>query len=281
VIFNPLARVTPIEAEGRTRGIVVEAPIPGRGLVRTEVLRSEDEARYSLVLYAIAGKLAPAKLTPHERELLHALGLYLDRPVRAAEFRDDLLGAARWDRDLAEARASVDERGYAVVRDLVPAALAAGLRDYFRALVDEGHLPLGDGRATRFWRHRDPVADRLHVAIADLVQRASPAPVKPSYSYFCEYVAGSELEKHTDREACGLTLSITIDASPSARREDAWPLCVEDADGSVFRALLGRGDALLFKGRERPHFRERLDDGKRSASLMLHFVPPDFEGSLD
>ncbi|XYH93508.1 hypothetical protein ACMHYB_37430 [Sorangium sp. So ce1128] len=40
------------------------------------------------------------------------------------------------------------------------------------------------------------------------------------------------------------------------------------------------GDVLLYKGAELPHFRGALPDGRASTSILFHYVPADFDGSL-
>jgi len=41
------------------------------------------------------------------------------------------------------------------------------------------------------------------------------------------------------------------------------------------------GDMLIFRGRSLPHYRAPLRRARRSMHLFLHYVRPDFTGSLD
>jgi hypothetical protein len=49
--------------------------------------------------------------------------------------------------------------------------------------------------------------------------------------------------------------------------------CLDLADGTTIRSRLAPGDGLRFKGRELPHFREALPEGRSSWSIFLHFIP--------
>jgi alkylated DNA repair dioxygenase AlkB len=108
-----------------------------------------------------------------------------------------------------------------------------------------------------------------------------PEAVKPSYCYLGLYVAGAALAKHTDREQCEYTLSLTIDATPHSDAANAWPLYADLANGETIEALLGAGDGLIFKGRELPHYRHELPEGRTSSSIFFHYVPVGFTGSLN
>ena len=56
-----------------------------------------------------------------------------------------------------------------------------------------------------------------------------------------------------------------------------WEPQPKPTDAGVVEALLKAGDALLFRGREHPHFREPLAADNRSYGMMLsHFVKPDY-----
>ena len=103
--------------------------------------------------------------------------------------------------------------------------------------------------------------------------------MKPSYTYFGAYQAGAELHKHTDRAQCEYTVSLCIDYSPEPENETPWPIYVETPDGEV-ATYQSIGDGLLFKGRELPHYRHKLEEGSSSTSIFFHYVDADFQGSL-
>jgi hypothetical protein len=88
------------------------------------------------------------------------------------------------------------------------------------------------------------------------------------------------LPKHVDREQCEFSLTMAIDYTPEPVAECPWPLKLELADGGLATIFQALGDALLYRGRERPHFRDPLPDGHTSTSIFFHYVPEDFDGDL-
>jgi hypothetical protein len=87
----------------------------------------------------------------------------------------------------------------------------------------------------------------------------------PTYSYARLYTNGNVLEPHTDRPACEISMSIQLGRS----HHYAWPLYV-----NKMRFDLAEGDAVLYKGCEAPHWRERCDgpEGYYSGQVFCHFV---------
>lgn len=183
---------------------------------------------------------------------------------------------------MASSRARLLSHGYMAFIDLLPALLVAALRRYYRAIVEAGHLPFGDGQvAARHYKHNEPLGVWLHQRLTPLVARAVSHPIKPSYNYTIAYLEGAVLQRHTDREQCQYTLSLAIDATPDASRERAWPLRLESkTDQRLVEFLLAPGDALLFRGRELPHFRDQLGPGRTATSVLFHFVDAEFQGML-
>jgi len=87
-----------------------------------------------------------------------------------------------------------------------------------------------------------------------------------TYSYVRQYEIGNELTPHTDRNACEITASLTL-----GMEGDIWPIWVEDRTKVHHSFLLQPGDALLFKGMELKHWRERNTFGSCS-QVFLHYV---------
>jgi hypothetical protein len=127
--------------------------------------------------------------------------------------------------------------------------------------------------------HNEPVARFFHRQLASAVSALAGQALQPSYVYFASYLGGAELERHTDREQCEVSLSLSIDYAPEPADATSWPLLVDTADGTVtLRQALG--DAVLYRGCELPHYRRRLANGHASTSFFLHYVPLSFRGPL-
>jgi hypothetical protein len=202
---------------------------------------------------------------PGWQALLEA-GILSSRPLAAPTFGAD---QARFFR----------EEGYVVLRGLLSPALLSRLQPYYRALVEQGYLPRGDGQSDRYAAHNEKWARWLHLELEAALQVVAPGH-KASYSYLGSYVAGAVLARHTDREQCGLTASVCIDAW-GTEPPYIWPLGLEDRRQQDVKAELLPGDALLFRGTELPHYRDRLPEGCSSTNVFFHFVDEQFQGSLD
>ena len=102
-----------------------------------------------------------------------------------------------------------------MVGGLVHPVQLAALRRYYRALVAEGHVALGDGQvALRYIAHDEPLARVLHAQLRGFVSDLAGAPFKPSYVYFSSYREGATLAPHTDRAQCELSISLLLDYTP-------------------------------------------------------------------
>jgi hypothetical protein len=181
------------------------------------------------------------------------------------------------------ARAQLQQRHYAVLRGLIHPLQTGALRRYYRALVGRADLPLGDNQVSdRYRLHSEVVASFFHPQLTGMISRIAGEPVKPSYVYFASYQPGSALPRHTDREQCEFSLSLLVDYDPNPDGPCGWPLYIEDPTppGVIGAANLGPGDAVYYRGRELPHFRDPLPAGHQSTSLFLHYVREDFAGDL-
>ncbi len=148
----------------------------------------------------------------------------------------------------------------------------------------------------------DAVMERLMVQIQPLIERVADRALYPTYAYFRVYKHGDVLRPHRDRGACEMTLSVNLGAVP----DTPWLLWIEDPDGRVdvsddragavagavggagdgegdgeavkpargIAVDLHPGDAVLFRGIERTHWRDAYD-GEAAVQLFLHYVDRD------
>ena len=232
---------------------------------------SLDGASGSLVQRLSPGSEPPPDLTPHDLEALTVAGILVD-PAEAAR------GEATWGGRRAEAAARLARDRWTVVGGLVHAIQLAALRRYYRALVDEGHVGLGDRQVDlRYTAHDEPLARVIHRQLEAFVSDLAGEPFQPSYVYFSSYRPGATLAPHTDRPQCELSISLLLDYTPEPDDVSPWPLYL-GAPGSAVPVSLGLGDGLVYRGRELTHFRKALPAGHTSTSLFLHYVPASFTG---
>jgi hypothetical protein len=225
---------------------------------------------------------------------------YLSRMTPGSVFEDDLPVHLRWvlseanilvranylgqrrrewrNRSLAYARDF--EKGYVAVPDLIHPFHVGALRRYYRCRTRQGCYLFGDDQVRRrFAAHDEEIARFIHAQLTHAISDIAGAALKPSYSYFVSYLSGAELEEHVDREQCDYSISACIDASPEPHAESPWPIKVGSGDEKVeiYQRL---GDALIYRGCQVSHSRDRLPGGFTSAALLLHYVDESFTGTL-
>jgi hypothetical protein len=187
---------------------------------------------------------------------------------------------AEWSEAVHEGKERFARDRYLPLSELLHPYHLGELRRYYRRLIRLGKIRLGDSQSSRrYVLHNEPVARFFHRQLTAAVSALASEPLLPSYVYFASYVGGAELERHTDREQCEVSLSLCIDYAPEPAEATPWPLLADTPEGTVtVRQALG--DALLYRGCELPHYRRRLADGHTSTSFFLHYVPVGFQGSL-
>jgi len=173
------------------------------------------------------------------------------------------------------------ERGYAPLVGLIHPFHVAALRRYYRHQIRSGAFQLGDRQnPLRYVAYNEPVARFFHQQITSTLSAVAGEPLKPSYVYLASYLGAAELKKHTDREQCEFSITLSLDFSPEPALATPWPIHLDTPAGTVavHQAL---GDGLAYRGTRLPHYREKLRAGQTSTSIFFHYVSADFAGPLD
>ncbi len=89
--------------------------------------------------------------------------------------------------------------------------------------------------------------------------------VLPTYVYSRVYLNGSVLERHTDRDACEISLTVHLSG------DKPWPIYIKTPSGEEKKIILNSGDALMYRGREAEHWRENFE-GQYYTQIFLHYV---------
>lgn len=220
-----------------------------------------------------AGKLLPSSVPGNIRRALAGAAILIPQGHRA-RYR------AEREHFIANARLAFREKGYATLPGLIHPFHIAALRRYYRCLIRNGWMRLGDEQsALRYVVHNEPVAGFFHRQIAHTLSAVAGETVKPSYVYLASYQSGAELKKHMDREQCEFSITLALDFSPEPKLATPWPIYLDTPSGkvTVFQAL---GDGLAYRGTRLPHYRDKLGRGQTSTSIFFHYVSEDFGGSL-
>ena len=121
-----------------------------------------------------------------------------------------------------------------------------------------------DGSIARYWH---PHYRQAHTDIRKIIEMAIERKLYNTYYYDRFYFSGQQLTKHTDRDACEISVSIHINTN----LEENWPIYFKTPDkytdspkkkisqkGKIVGLNLERGDGVVYKGCERPHWRDAM-----------------------
>ena len=112
-----------------------------------------------------------------------------------------------------------------------------------------------------------------------------------TYYYDRFYFPGQKLERHADRDAC--EISVTVHVGTNLKGSDAdWPIWIKTPDtygddtrtytienGENHSVVLKPGDGMVYKGCERPHWRDSMPgnqwDNNYYHQIFFHYVLQD------
>ena len=107
--------------------------------------------------------------------------------------------------------------------------------------------------------------ETLHERLWPTIERVVGEELIPTYAYARLYSNGDVLEKHTDRPACEVSVTIQLGRS----HHYAWPIYM---GGQRFD--LAEGDGVIYPGCDVEHWRDKCDgpEGYYAGQVFLHFV---------
>ena len=177
----------------------------------------------------------------------------------------------------------MEKDGYTILRNLWdpeelyhPLPKERGMMNYWDKNLDHFHYnPVEnqvEGSLARYWH---PQYRKIHSGIRKKLEKALGRKLYNTYYYDRYYFPGQQLTKHTDRAACEISVTIHISTNlPEPERD--WPLKIKTCDiytddkktsvlvpGEERAAVLNPGDGLIYKGCERPHWRDAMPSPKK------------------
>lgn len=132
----------------------------------------------------------------------------------------------------------------------------------------------------------EPLMRYFHLQVSKLVNFLTGEKIIPSYSFLAIYPKGSELKKHIDRDQCKWNISLALDMCPEeVEPEKAWSIYIESNKKNtdkenIIEIKLGIGDAVLYRGNQLQHWRNKLTEHDKFYACFFHFVDYKFEDSL-
>jgi hypothetical protein len=132
-----------------------------------------------------------------------------------------------------KAKSNFAQNGYKVLRGIVAGPALSFLYDYVLKSARTGNLNAGDSLVPDTpCCDSDPFMDCLLKKLLPCVEIETGLSLFPTYSYFRAYQRDDVLKRHTDRNACEISLSLSV----GYKSDGTWPIYVE-SDG-VARCIL-------------------------------------------
>lgn len=126
------------------------------------------------------------------------------------------------------------------------------------------HLPLENQVEGSLAVYGHPQYRYIHSGIRLKLEKIIGKKLYNTYYYDRFYFVGQGLVVHSDRDACEISVSVHI----STNLEERWPLWIKTPDvydgseiiqpGENHGVCLKPGDGMIYKGCERPHWRDPL-----------------------
>lgn len=167
-----------------------------------------------------------------------------------------------------------EKDGYLVVKNLWdpkelirPVPEERGQINYWGKRLDQFNFTPLEGQvegSLAVYTH--PQYRHIHTGIRLKLEKIIGRQLYNTYYYDRFYFAGQALTIHADRDACEISVSVHI----STNLEECWPLWIKTPDtyngdktevferGEPRSVCLNPGDGMIYKGCERPHWREPL-----------------------
>jgi hypothetical protein len=163
------------------------------------------------------------------------------------------------------------DKGYVYLKDFLPLHTCKELTDELKRLVAE-QKTVNDSQC--------PLSQAVHGALAfdklletclPYFEQASGLKLYPTYSYARLYnQQGEELKNHRDRPACEISATLTLGFDG-----DVWSIYMgddQDKTVNVSKIDMAIGDAVMYRGCDKYHWREPYFEGQWQAQVFLHYV---------
>ena len=160
---------------------------------------------------------------------------------------------------------------YVYLKDFLAKESCVELTAELKRLIAEKQTVQDDQCSKSEAVHGAMAFDKLLVDLLPHFEKASGKRLYPTYSYARLYAPGEELTNHTDRESCEISATLTLGFDG-----DVWPIYMGDeGKANASKIYMAVGDAVLYRGMDKHHWRETYTEGKWQAQVFLHYVDAD------
>ena len=178
------------------------------------------------------------------------------------------------------------EKGYAHLKNVLDEQSCINLTEYLKNLVNQQQTIQDSQCPLSQAVHGAEEFDKLLEALVPYFEEKSGLKLYPTYSYARLYnQKGEELKNHRDRPACEISATITL-----GFEGDVWSIYMADKateqDGvlkigehdnkdyikNISKIDMAIGDAVMYRGCDKYHWREPYFEGQWQAQVFVHYV---------
>jgi predicted 2-oxoglutarate/Fe(II)-dependent dioxygenase YbiX len=162
------------------------------------------------------------------------------------------------------------EKGYVHLKDFLHKDSCKELVNELKRLVAQKKTVKDEQCPKSEAIHGTVTFDSLLEQLLPHFEAASGLKLFPTYSYARLYNSqDEELKVHRDRPACEISASLTLDFEG-----DVWPIFMGDNEDKTNgeEIKMDVGDAVMYRGMDKWHWRKPYVEGKWQAQVFLHYV---------
>ena len=201
--------------------------------------------------------------------VMEQFNLYAERGLRCSIDRHD-------EAVPTGAKNFFERHGYLVIENLYnpsllycPVPAERGQLEWWGKQEDQFNFsPTEQQVAGSLARYGHPMYLAAHTAIRLILEDIIGEKLYSSYYYDRFYFAGQELKRHSDRDACEVSVSVQI----STNRVTSWPFCIQTRTGENHAINLENGWGMVYMGCEREHWRSPLKSRHSSLGKIANKI---------
>ena len=131
---------------------------------------------------------------------------------------------------------------------------ARGQITYYGSLDKYNAIPTEEQVKGSLSRYSYPPYKSIHSEVRKEIEKVLGSELYNTYYYDRFYFIGQELTKHTDRDACEISISIHI----GSNIKKSWEFELMSRKGKHEKISLNPGDGLIYAGCDVLHWREKM-----------------------
>jgi hypothetical protein len=162
------------------------------------------------------------------------------------------------------------DSGYVHLKNVLDEQSCKNLTEYLKDLVNQQQT-INDEQCPKSQSvHGAKQFDLLLEQLTPYFEEKSGLKLYPTYSYARLYnKQGEELKNHRDRPACEISATITL-----GFEGDVWSIYMSDNEDKTNSSKIDMsiGDAVMYRGCDKYHWREPYFEGQWQAQVFLHYV---------